>query len=289
MNYLYIGMNDWLIVILLVLAGLAVAALAYWLLIATEGVYLGRRVVIWLYDLYAGRYDEIKHFRSEYDHLFLAQPILKLIAPQTGPRVLDVATGTGRLPLALVRHGQFNGRIVGIDLSRQMLAHAAAKTDDSRVTWVLAPAEALPVFDEAFDVVTCLEALEFMADPEAVAVELARALRPGGLLMITARRTGRWMPGKAWDFERTGDVLDALGFERIEGQRWQVDYDLVWGFKGGEAATASGPLLRCPACGGALERGVDGLHCARCARRYPSSPHGVVEVLNRERVQRAAL
>ena len=69
-------MNDWLIVILLVLAGLGVAALVYWLLIVTEGVYLGRRVVIWLYDWYAGRYDEIKHFRSEYDHLFLSQPIL---------------------------------------------------------------------------------------------------------------------------------------------------------------------------------------------------------------------
>lgn len=272
-------MSDWLPVIVLVLAGLGVAALVYWLFVATEGVYLGRRVVIWLYDLYAGRYDEIKRFRSDYDHLFLAQPILKLIAPQTNPRVLDVATGTGRLPLALLRHGQFDGRIVGIDLSRRMLDHAAAKTDDPRATWVRAPAEALPVFDEAFDVVTCLEALEFMANPEVVAAELARAVRPGGLLMVTARRTGRWMPGKAWDFERTGDVLDALGFERIEGQRWQVDYDLVWGFKGGESAAASGPLLRCPACSGALERDDGAYRCARCGRRYAASADRVVELI----------
>lgn len=270
-------MNDWLIVILLVLAGLGVAALVYWLLIVTEGVYLGRRVVIWLYDWYAGRYDEIKHFRSEYDHLFLSQPILKLIAPQKDPRVLDVATGTGRLPLALLRHGQFDGRIVGLDLSQAMLARAAAKTDDPRVQWACAPAEALPVFDEAFDVVTCLEALEFMTSPGAVLAELARVVRPGGLILITSRRTGRWMPGKAWSFERSGDALDALGFERIEGQRWQVDYDLVWAFKPGEGR-AIGPLLRCPACGGALERGEADVRCARCARRYPAAPNGVINL-----------
>jgi SAM-dependent methyltransferase len=271
-------MNDWLPVIGLVLAGAALAALLYWLLIATEGVYLGRGVVIWLYDRYAGRYDDIKHFRSDYDHLFLAQPILKLIEPQTDPRVLDCATGTGRLPLALLRHGQFDGRIVGIDLSRRMLAYAAAKTSDSRAIWVCAPAESLPVFDESFDVVTCLEALEFMADPGAVLAELARVVRPGGLLFITSRRTGRWMPGKAWSFERTGDALDALGFERIEGQRWQVDYDLVWAFKPGESSPATGPLLRCPACGGALEREAARTACARCARQYPIGFDGVLEL-----------
>ncbi|MFN8378591.1 MAG: methyltransferase domain-containing protein [Anaerolineae bacterium] len=270
-------MNDWLIVILLVLAGIGVAALCYWLFIVTEGVYLGRRVVIWLYDLYAGRYDDIKHFRSDYDHMFLAQPLLKLITPQTDPRVLDVATGTGRLPLTLLRHGYFDGRVVGVDLSHRMLDHAAAKTDDPRVQWVCAPAESLPVFEQAFDVVTCLEALEFMRDPGESLAEMARALRPGGLIFITSRRTGRWMPGKAWGFERTGDALDALGFEGIEGQRWQVDYDLVWAFKTGDGVS-TGPMLRCPACGGVLERDDSALQCARCAHHYPVAANGVIDL-----------
>lgn len=270
-------MSEWLIVILLALAGAGLAALLYWLLITTEGVYLGRRTVIWLYDVYAGRYDSIKHFRAEYDQLFLAQPIMKLIAPQTAPRVLDVATGTGRLPLALLRNGQFQGRVMGVDLSRKMLARAAAKTDESRVLWLCAPAEQLPAFDAAFDVVTCLEALEFMIDPGVALAELVRVLRPGGLLFITARRTGRWMPGRAWDFERTGAALDELGFEGIEGQRWQVDYDLVWAFKAGDEARAAGPLLRCPACGGALEQG-DGLwRCARCGQCIIAGADGVID------------
>ena len=275
-------MSEWLAALVAVLLGLALVALLYWLFIVTEGVYLGRRAVIWLYDLYAGRYDDIKRFRSDYDHLFLAQPILKLIEPNISPRVLDVATGTGRLPLALLRHGQFDGRIVGIDLSHRMLDQAASKTDDSRVQWVCAPAEALPVFDESFDIVCCLEALEFMRDPGAVLAEMARTLRPGGLLFITSRRTGRWMPGKAWSFERTGDALDALGFEQIEGQRWQVDYDLVWGFKSGDAP-ATGPLLRCPLCGGALERGEGEWRCARCSVRVPVAANGVIDVTAAEK------
>ncbi len=270
-------MKSWFAITLLVVTGLGISALLYWLLITTEGVYLGRRAVIWLYDLYAGRYDRIKHFRADYDHLFLAQPIMKLIAPQSAPRVLDAATGTGRLPLALLRHGQFDGRIVGVDLSRRMLSKAAAKTDEGRVLWLCAPAEHLPMFDEAFDVITCLEALEFMIDPGAALAELARVLRPGGLLFITSRRTGRWMPGRAWDFERTGAALDDLGFEGVEGQRWQVDYDLVWAFKAGNDIAASGPLLRCPVCGGVLEQGDDELRCARCGQCRPAEADGVID------------
>jgi SAM-dependent methyltransferase len=259
-------LTEWLPIVVIGLAAAALAALLYWVLIVTEGVYLGRRVVIWLYDLYAGRYDGIKHFRADYDHLFLAQPIMKLIAPQTDARVLDAATGTGRLPLALLKHGHFEGRIYGVDLSHKMLARAAAKTDDPRVIWLRSLAERLPVFDQSVDVVTCLEALEFMSDPGAALAEFERVLRPGGLLFVTARRTGRWMPGKAWDFERTGAALDGLGFEAIEGQRWQVDYDLVWAFKAGEGGAATGPMLRCSLCGGALEQRDRQLRCARCGR-----------------------
>jgi SAM-dependent methyltransferase len=270
-------MTEALPFVLLAATVVLIAALLYWLLIVTEGVYLGRRVVIWLYDLYAGRYDGIKHFRADYDHLFLAQPLMQLIAPQTSPRVLDAATGTGRLPLALLAHGHFEGRVIGVDLSRKMLQRAAAKTDDPRVTWLRAPAEQLPMFEHSVDVVTCLEALEFMSDPGAALAEFERVLRPGGLLFITARRTGRWMPGRAWDFERTGTALDELGFEFIEGQRWQVDYDLVWAFKAGEGETATGPLLRCPACASALEQRDDELRCARCNRCVEAGTDGILD------------
>lgn len=209
----------------------ALVALGWWLLIETEGVYLGRRVVIWLYDLYAVRYDRIKKFQRHYDHMFLAQPLMERIAPNESPRVLDVATGTGRLPLALMRHKRFRGRVIGVDLSQRMLEQAAAKLVHPRVQWVCAPAEGLPFPADTFDVVTCLEAIEFMTKREAALRELIRVLRPGGILLATNRLNARWLVGKTYTDDDLAALLQRIGMGQVEIESWQVDYDLVWGYK----------------------------------------------------------
>jgi ubiquinone/menaquinone biosynthesis C-methylase UbiE len=225
-------MFDFGSVIILGFGAAIIIALGWWLLIESEGVYLGRRVVIWLYDLYAGRYDDIKHFRSEYDHRFLAQPLMKRLARNKAPLILDVATGTGRLPLAMIRHTHFKGRVIGVDLSERMLRQAQVKfAGEDRVTLMLAPAENLPFLDDSFDVVTCLEALEFMREPAKVVHECIRVLRPGGVLLITNRINTRWMPGKIFTGDEMAYMLLAFGIDEIEIEKWQFDYDRVWGLK----------------------------------------------------------
>jgi ubiquinone/menaquinone biosynthesis C-methylase UbiE len=152
------------VIYFLLILALIAALVIWWLVFESEGVYLGRGIVVRLYDLYAGRYDKIKEFDPQYDHVLLAKPLMGAIVPHTALMVLDVATGTGRLPDALLNHTQFTGSIIGLDLSRRMLRQAAAKfvDDGERVTLVWSPAETLPFDDNAFDVVTCLEALEFV-------------------------------------------------------------------------------------------------------------------------------
>lgn len=222
-------MSDLLSILLLALIATGVVILGWWLFIASEGVYLGRRVVIWLYDVYANRYDDIKRYRADAEQVFLAQPLLEQIAPKTDPLVLDVATGTGRLPLALIRHGCFRGRVVATDLSSRMLSVAAQKLNaEDRVTFVLTPAENLPFSNESFDVVACLEAIEFMRRREPVLSELMRVLRPGGLLLLTNRINTRLMPGKLYSRDELVAELAALDAESVYIERWQVDYDLVW-------------------------------------------------------------
>ncbi len=206
--------------------------LAWWLLIETEGVYLGRRVVIWLYDLYASRYDGIKNFHAEYDHMFLAQPLLQLLIPRTDPLVLDAAAGTGRMALALLNHAHFSGRVISVDLSTRMLAIAQAKLDgDPRAPLALSAAETLPFAAESFDVVTCLEALEFMEQPATVLAELARVLKPDGVLLTTQRIRTRLMPGKTWSDDDLRAALDSAGFTDVTVEYWQVDYNRVWARK----------------------------------------------------------
>lgn len=271
--------------ILLALVALGLIALGYWLLIASEGVYLGRRVVVWLYDLYADRYDDIKHFSKEYDHMLLAQPIMTSIAPVRNPLVLDAATGTGRMPLALLRHKHFQGHVIAADLSRKMLTHAAQKLGgDRRVTVILSPAEHLPFPDDTFDIVTCLEALEFMKDSEVVLRELLRVLRPGGLLFTTNRIATRFMPGKTRSDEALLALLEALGAKDVVIEYWQVDYNRVWARKAGTSKpTLARPLaeiLRCPNCDEALmlEQG-DGWTCPNCHFRAPVTTGRVVELV----------
>ena len=52
----------------------------WWLLVQTEGVYLGARVVRWLYDRSAHEYDEIKEFDEEADDRHLGQPLSEWLA-----------------------------------------------------------------------------------------------------------------------------------------------------------------------------------------------------------------
>jgi ubiquinone/menaquinone biosynthesis C-methylase UbiE len=268
---------------LFVIAGLA--ALAWWLFIASEGVYLGRRVVIWLYDLYAHRYDGVKSYLREYEQLYLAEPLMEAIAPYTAPLVLDVATGTGRLPLALARHPDFSGHTIGVDLSRRMLRFAARNIYpyNERATFIWCPAEKLPFSDNTFDVVTCLEALEFMSNPPAVLKELLRVLRPGGLLLISQRINTKLMPGKTWTSEQIQQVLKESGVAEAKAQIWQVDYRKVWAWKDGESQPLGvrplHDILRCPQCLDNPMRLDGGLWlCEGCAGRAKIGADGVIEL-----------
>ena len=51
-------------------------AVYYWLFVVTEGLYLGQRVVVWLYDWYAPRYDGIKQYVTEEEQVLVVEPLL---------------------------------------------------------------------------------------------------------------------------------------------------------------------------------------------------------------------
>lgn len=222
---------------LAILAGaLAVIAfLIWWLIFETEGVYLGRRVVVWLYDLYAERYDGIKQFDDRADFLLLSDPIMARIRPNRAPLMLDAATGTARLPIIMARNPQFEGQVIGFDLSRKMLAvaerKAAALHFEPFISLIHGSAQSVPFEDNRFDVVTCIEALEFMPDPKAALAEMIRVLRPGGLLLTTIRIDTRWMPDRAWSEARMRANLQFCGMGAIEFEIWQEDYSKVWAVK----------------------------------------------------------
>ncbi|MBZ0302761.1 MAG: class I SAM-dependent methyltransferase [Anaerolineae bacterium] len=279
-----VTLNTILPIVLLAVLTFGLALLGWWLFIASEGVYLGRRMVVWLYDLFASRYDGVKDFNPIYEHALLAQPILEHIAPHRAPLVLDVATGTARLPLALLKHKHFQGRVIGVDLSRQMLRRAAAKLRgfEAQTTLLWCPAEHLPFADHTFDVVCSLEALEFMPDPQAALHEMVRVLRPGGLLFVSNRINTKLMPGKTWTRDELAQLLVDCGLADADLEPWQEDYDRVWAIKDGDSevtgARPLGEILRCPCCpaSGMIEHD-DRWVCELCPGEARIGTDGVIE------------
>jgi demethylmenaquinone methyltransferase/2-methoxy-6-polyprenyl-1,4-benzoquinol methylase len=98
--------------------------------------------------------------------------------PRDGGHVLDVATGTGLVAAELVRRGF---RVTGVDQSPEMLA-GAHRRFEGRVELVEASAESLPFAGGAFDHLTVTYLLRYVDDPGATLAELARVVRPGGIV-----------------------------------------------------------------------------------------------------------
>ncbi len=226
------------------------AGLLYYLLIVTEGTYLGVGVVIWLYDRVARRYDHIKNLNYVHESRFIGLPLSEALADVDAPKVLDVATGTGRTPLALLREPDFQGTLVGVDRSELMLerARAALPECDGRVTYLRGDAEALGFADSVFDAVVCLEALEFMPHAARAVREMSRVLKPGGQMLLSNRvgADARFYPGRLCKRGRLEQFLREIGLENVVMQRWQVHYDLVWARKPRADAPQAGsaPALR---------------------------------------------
>jgi trans-aconitate methyltransferase len=102
----------------------------------------------------------------------LGAPVLALLDPRPGERILDLGCGDGVLTEKIVAAG---AAVIGVDASTDMIEAAAARGLDSRI----ADGQAL-TFDAEFDAVFSNAALHWMLDPEAVARGVYRALRPGG-------------------------------------------------------------------------------------------------------------
>lgn len=108
-----------------------------------------------------------------------------------GDDVLDVACGTGNAALRAARTG---ADVVASDITPELLEHGRRLADDAGVDieWVEADAEALPFADESFDVVLSTFGCMFAPRHDVAAREIARVLRPGGRMAVTA-----WTPDGA--------------------------------------------------------------------------------------------
>jgi len=162
-----------------------------------------------------------------------------------GDTVLDVATGTGAVAIEIARRTE--AHVVGLDQSPEMLAHARERIDRAglgdRIELLEGRAEDLPFADGSFAALSFTYLLRYVADPAATMRELARVVRPGGV--VASLEFGvppRPLPRAAWElYVRLG--LPAAGALVSEG--WK------------EVGRFLGPSIRELYSGGGLERVLD--------------------------------
>ncbi|MFN8533355.1 MAG: class I SAM-dependent methyltransferase [Dehalococcoidia bacterium] len=157
-------------------------------------------------DSYASRYDDAGP--AGYALAIRWKRLFEQLAYATGP-MLDAGCGPGLLLAALAGRGE---RVVGVDLSLAMTRQAA-----QRAPAVAGALEALPFGGGRFGVVIAAGAVEYVADDRAALGELARLVRPGGLLLATF--PNRFSPYRLWKNGVFYPLVDQLRplFYRLRG------------------------------------------------------------------------
>ena len=126
------------------------------------------------------------------------------------PRILDVGCGSGLMAETLARRGV--SRMYGIDISTELLEIARRRGRYAALTAHDLQRLPLPAETDAYDAAICIGVMTYIAEPEALLREMARAVRPGGVIAFT-QRSDRWeetgLPGRLARLEAEG-VLETL-------------------------------------------------------------------------------
>lgn len=124
----------------------------------------------------AGRYESVAERIAP-----IAAEVLTAVGarlPLSGAELVDLACGTGNAALAAAAAG---ARVTGVDITPELLAIAAEKPGGDAVRWVAADASATGLADASFGAAVSNMGIIFV-EPVAMVAELARLLRPGGVL-----------------------------------------------------------------------------------------------------------
>lgn len=137
-----------------------------------------------MFDRVAPRYDLANTILSFGSDQHWRRVAVRALAPAPGERILDVATGTGRLAREIQQAG---AATVALDFSWNMLAAGEASERASalpRLAWLNGDGTALPFADDSFDAVTISFGLRNIPEPQTGLAEFARVVRPGGRLVV---------------------------------------------------------------------------------------------------------
>lgn len=128
----------------------------------------------------------LKYIRDQIDQHWQCDECSR--RPLEGKTALDVGCGAGLLAEPLARLG---AKVTGLDATPDLIAVAREHAGESRLEIDYRMGELADLRGE-FDLITCMEVIEHVANPAAFVAELANRLAPGGLLLLSTPNATGW-------------------------------------------------------------------------------------------------
>ena len=154
-----------------------------------------------MFDRIARVYDPMNLVISAFQEPRWRKRAVNLTGTRPGDRLLDVATGTGKVAADLHARAQPGGSVLGVDISPGMIRVAKRRfRDRPGLEFVVGDALALPTEDGTFDAATIAFGMRNLPDYGAGFAEMMRSVRPGGKVVCLEITRPRSRPARILQF-----------------------------------------------------------------------------------------
>lgn len=166
-----------------------------------------------MFDTISGNYDGLNRVISFGIDVKWRKKVVRLVGEKSPETIMDIATGTGDLAIALAATGA--KRVVGLDISPGMLEvgkeKVSKKSLDSTIEMVLGDSENLAFENNTFDAITVAFGVRNFENLEKGLGEIFRVLRPGGQFVVLETSVPTKFPYKQGYAFYTKYILPSIG------------------------------------------------------------------------------
>lgn len=166
-----------------------------------------------MFDTISGDYDGLNRVISFGIDIKWRKTVVKLIKKNNPKAILDIATGTGDLAIAMADTNA--EKIIGLDISSGMLEIGKEKIQkkglSSKIEMVLGDSERMPFEDDTFDAITVAFGVRNFENLNNGLKEILRILKPGGTFIILETSIPTKFPFKQGYKFYTSNILPLIG------------------------------------------------------------------------------